>query len=181
MRLFVAIELEGPAKQEVLKVVEELSSRHKNAKFVEPENLHFTLKFLGGVDDSRLGDVINAIEGGVSNFKPFRLRVHGMGYFGSRRFAKVVWVGSAEGREEMVKLATELESHLSSFRRDERPPSPHMTICRPKGDTTELIGDVEKERSRDFGFMDVRSIKLKKSALTPKGAVYGDVRIFRLD
>lgn len=178
MRLFVALELDERTRSGILEVVEELSSRHKNAKFVGPENLHFTLKFLGEVDEKDVTAVEGAIAKSVGSTKPFKLHVHGLGYFGSRRFAKVVWVGTHEGRDEMVRLASELESSLSSFRKDERPPSPHITICRPKGETLKLIEDVEKMKSRDFGFMEANSIKLKKSALTPQGAVYGDVKEF---
>jgi len=180
IRMFIAIELGETVKSEIQEVVEELSSRHKNASWVGPSNLHFTMKFLGDVDDSRLGEVITAIEKSLIGFQPFRLQVHGLGYFGSRRFAKVLWVGTHEGREELVKLAAALDSSLSHIRKDERPPSPHITICRPKGETLALIEDVEKMKSRDFGIMDVKSVSLKKSTLTPRGAVYEDVKIFPL-
>ncbi len=188
MRLFVALELDERTRSGILEVVESLSSVHKNAKFVEPENLHFTLKFLGEVDEKDVTAVEEAIARSAGSTKSFRLHVHGLGYFGSRRFAKVVWAGTHEGREELVQLAKELDKNLSVFRKDERPPSPHITICRPKtgrgcgksGETLKLIEYIEKEKSRDFGEMEAKSIKLKKSTLTPKGAVYEDLREFTL-
>lgn len=178
MRLFVALEPDEKIRDGILEVVEELSSRHKNTRFVGPENLHFTLKFLGEVDEKDVTVVEGAIAKSVGSTKPFKLHVHGIGYFGSRRFAKVVWVGTHEGREELVRLASELDSNLSVFRRDEHQPSPHLTICRPKGETLKLIEDVEKMKARDFGTMNVEKIILKKSALMPKGAVYEDLKEF---
>jgi len=180
IRMFVAIELGETVKAGIQEVVDVLSSRHKNASWVGPGNLHFTMKFLGDIDEKDVTAVEEAIEKSLVGFQPFKLHVHGLGYFGSRRFAKVVWVGTHEGREELMKLADSLDENLSAFRKDERPPSPHITICRPKGETLALIENVEKMKSRDFGWMDVKSVALKKSTLTPKGAAYADVKKFIL-
>ena len=180
MRIFVAAELDEKVRQSILEVVGELSSRHKDGSFVSQENLHFTLKFLGDVDESRLNDVISSIEQSIAGIMPFRLHVRGLGYFGSRQFAKVVWVGTHEGRDSMIELSKRLDSNLSKFREDEQEPSPHITICRPRGQTSELIADVEAMKSRDFDEMEVKGVVLKKSTLTPKGAVYEDIKTFTL-
>ena len=180
MRLFVAIELADTAREEILKVVEELSAKHNKQRFVSPDNLHFTLKFLGEVPENKIAAVENAVAESVNGIKPFIVRTQGLGFFGSRRSARVVWVGTNKGREEIIQIARNLDSRLSAFRKDEREPSPHITICRPGGDTTKLIEDVEKMKYRELGEMLVTAIKLKKSTLTPKGAVYEDVRTFEL-
>jgi 2'-5' RNA ligase len=180
MRLFVAIELADTARLETLKVVEELSAVHNKQRFVSPDNLHFTLKFIGEVPEERVAAVEDAVAESVKGVKPFRVRTHGLGYFGSRRSARVVWIGTNKGREEIIQIARKLDSGLSSFRKDEREPSPHITICRPSGDTSKLIEDVEKMKSRELGEMVVTAIKLKKSTLMPKGAVYEDVKEFNL-
>ena len=180
MRLFVAIELDRHVKSGIQEVVDRLSAVHKNAKFVEPENLHFTVKFLGEVRDDRLEDVKKAISASVSGFRPFKVTVKGLGYFGNRKAAGAVWVGAEGGHDEMVRLASRLEAGLSKFRKEERQFSAHITICRPNGDTSKLIDDIEQLGSKDFGSMEVRSIKLKKSTLTPRGPVYDDVGEFAL-
>ena len=180
MRLFMALDLEEPAKSAMTEAMEELQAKHRGQKFTKPENLHYTLKFLGEAPSAQINGIIKATELSLKNFKPFKLHAKGLGYFGSRRYAKVVWAGAHEGREELVKIASELERNLSGIRKEEREPSLHLTICRPKGETIKLIEDIEKEKSRDFGWMEVKAIKLKKSMLDPKGAVYEDVKAFAL-
>lgn len=178
MRLFVALEPSEDVRSAILEVVEELSAIHKNARWVKPENLHFTLKFLDEVESSKLYDVMAAIEKSARAFQPFRLNVHGLGYFGRKRSANVVWVGCHEGRDDLLDLVRELEANLSKFRKEEREHSPHLTLCRCSGNTERLIDGVEKMKQRDFGAMEVRSVVLKKSDLTPRGAVYENIKVF---
>lgn len=178
MRLFVAIDAEGHVKSEIQEVVDVLSSRHKNCTWVAPDNLHFTLKFLGDIDEKDVTAIEDAIEKSLAGFKPFKINVHGLGYFGKRRAARVIWVGVHEGRDEMAGLASELEKKLSVFRGDDKPFNSHITICRPGGDTSKLVEDIEKEKQRSFGVMEVREVALKKSTLTQNGALYSDVKVF---
>jgi 2'-5' RNA ligase len=177
MRLFMAIEPDERTRRRIEATMAALSAKHK-ARFVEPKNLHFTLKFLGEVEDTKLADVVKGIEKSLMEAKQFRLHVKGMGHFGSRKFARVIWVGTMEGKEDMSRLSAVLEKNLSQFKQGEHDFSPHLTVCRPRGDTSALVGDVDNLNSEEFGEFAVNETKLKKSTLTPEGPVYEDVRAF---
>jgi 2'-5' RNA ligase len=187
----MAVDLDEPVRAAIQAVESELAAGHKGQRFVPAENLHFTLKFLGEVADESIPAIESCIRKAVEGFRPFSLRVQGMGHFGSRKFARVLWVGVRDGREEMARLSKELEKNLSTFKKSDKPPSsqpasagkfrsPHITICRPRNDTTALIQDIGIMKDRDFGAMDVKGISLKSSTLTPQGSVYEDVRAFAL-
>ena len=180
MRLFVAVDLDDTVRKNIQDVESELASKHNNQNFVKAENLHFTLKFLGEVDEKDVTPIGKGILAAVEASAPFDLRVSGMGRFGSRKFARIVWVGVREGREEMARLSAALEKSLSKFRPAGKSTCPHITICRAKGNTAALMDDVEKLKARDFGVLKVGSIKQKSSELNTRGAVYKDIAEFRL-
>jgi RNA 2',3'-cyclic 3'-phosphodiesterase len=180
MRLFIAIEPTEEIRQKIQEVVDGLSQKHKNQRFIGTNNLHFTLKFLGDVQESQLGALEQEITRSVRGMKPFSLHVSGMGHFGSRKFARTIWIGSREGSESFVGLAKSLEAGLASFKKGDMPPKPHITLCRPDGNTTSLMEDIDALKEHDFGTMEVRSVHLKSSILARGGAIYSDVKAFSL-
>ena len=182
MRLFVAIDLTEDVIRRLSSVQENLRSGDFDLKLVEPENLHLTLKFLGEVQDSQLGNVEKLVSGALSGFHPFTLSFHGIGYFGNGRYMKVIWAGVKEGRKEFINLANELETKLSFIRKDEHEPSPHLTIARVRSgrNTDRLSREVDSLRDVKVGEVRVKDVKLKQSVLTPQGPVYSDVKIFPL-
>ena len=182
MRLFVAIDLDENVIERLSSIQEKFSSSDFDLKLVEPENLHLTLKFLGELQDSKLGHVEKLVSEALSGFHSFTLSFHGIGYFGSGRYMKVIWAGVNEGRDEFISLANELEAKLSFIRKDEHEPSPHLTIARIRSgrNTDRLSREVDSLRDVKVGEVRVKEIKLKKSVLTPQGPVYSDVKVFQL-
>ncbi|RLG42822.1 MAG: RNA 2',3'-cyclic phosphodiesterase, partial [Thermoproteota archaeon] len=105
-----------------------------------------------------------------------RARLFGVGAFPSMSRPRVIWVGVEEGREELVRLMRWVDSRLRrlGFPREDREPHPHLTIARVKWlrDRESLKRVLSSLLSTDFGEIEVREIRLKKSTLTPKGPIY---------
>ncbi len=182
MRLFIAVELNDDVMGRISSIQERLRSGDFDIKFVERGNLHLTLKFLGEVNESGLERIERLISQSVKDFHAFSLSFHGIGYFGSAGHMSVIWAGVKEGSKDFVDIAKALEKELSSVRKEEREPSPHLTIARVKsGRNVQRLGrEVDSLRDVKVGEVRVKEIKLKKSVLTPEGPVYSDVKTFAL-
>jgi 2'-5' RNA ligase len=182
MRLFVAVELEGNLRDKAAEIENKIKECGCDVKLVEPENLHFTVKFLGEVREEHVKDIESKISGALENIKGFKLGLEGVGYFGSPKHISVLWIGLHEGREEFVKLTEEIGRSLSHIRREERKPSPHLTIGRVKSGTgrEKLLEAISSMKHVKLGEMDVKFVKLKRSMLAPEGPAYSDVKTFEL-
>ena len=178
MRLFIAIDLNEEVRGNIKAVQRKLG--HEGLKLVEPENLHLTLKFLGEVPESDLHKIESSISDSVKGLNEFKLSFHGVGYFGSERFMKVIWAGVDSGKEQFISLARSLEERLSFVRKEEREPSPHLTIARVNSTSPKLAHEIASLKGVKLGEIRVKEISLKKSVLTPQGPIYSDVKAFPL-
>lgn len=175
MRSFIAIDVPLELRQKIAGLQSEIATY--DVKLVEPQNMHFTLKFLGEVDESVLTSVTAKLKEDASNFKPFDAVIKGLGVFPGLNYMRVIWLGC----EDIFNLQQAVEDALSSISKKEKP-SPHLTIARVRSpkDKDKLIAFVEKNKNIEIGSFVVDEIKLKKSTLTPKGPVYEDVEIVKL-
>lgn len=183
VRSFIAVDVDEPdLVAEIVKIQEQIASSSARIKLVERQNLHFTLKFLGDVEESRLDVVKTTMEKVLKEFRPFSMYLRGLGAFPRINRPNVIWVGVEDGREVFVEIAKKLDNALSKhgFRREGRRFEPHLTIARVKGYSGDLpevirrIGDVE------VGQLKVDEVRLKKSTLTPKGPIYDTLHAVRL-
>ncbi|WP_309493619.1 RNA 2',3'-cyclic phosphodiesterase [Candidatus Hecatella orcuttiae] len=178
IRSFISVDVED--RQLVERLVElqqTLRQTGADLKLVEPENLHFTLRFLGELSPSTLKAVVEEL--GKLRFQPFPVRLQGLGAFPSVRRINVVWVGMSEGAEKLGEIAKNLEAGL---RRIGIPPdpkgfSPHLTLARVKtGKNREELSRLLAQHSQTpVGRMEVKAVRLKRSILTPKGPRYSTV------
>ncbi|MEM2902589.1 MAG: RNA 2',3'-cyclic phosphodiesterase [Candidatus Bathyarchaeia archaeon] len=180
VRSFIAIDLTvEDAVKRIAEAQAALKACGADLKLVEPENLHFTLKFLGELSSKEVEDVKEAL--GEVVFKPFKITLENVGFFPNANYIRVVWVGVSEGVEALQKVAAEVERRIveKGFPRDERGFSPHLTIARVKPSRARegLLRTVEAWRGRVFGSQEVWEVKLKKSDLTPSGPVYTDLYV----
>ncbi len=175
IRTFVAVDLEDPhIAAKIGEVQRGIEATDNGVKSVELENLHITLKFLGSVDEALVPEIARALEG--PDVAPFRARLFGVGAFPNMSRPRVIWVGVEEGREELVRLMMWVDSRLRrlGFPKEDREPHPHLTIARVKWlrDRESLRRVLSSLLSTDFGEIEVREMRLKKSTLTPKGPIY---------
>ena len=181
MRLFVAIEL--PA--ELRRLLEERSNTlssliHSDIiRWVRPEGIHLTLKFLGDVSSEKLEAVKEVISTVGPHFSPFEYSVGGLGCFPNMRRLRVLWVGVEERSGSLQALQAEIERGYQTlgFEKERRPFHPHLTLGRvrrgarhPEHQTiADTIASVEQ---LSLGEYRAEDICLYRSELKPTGAVY---------
>ena len=175
MRCFIAVDIEPQLKHSVEKLQAEL--RGLDNKLVEPENLHFTMKFLGEVNEATVNKVKTILKGVVSRYKPFSVTLKGVGVFPSEKFVRVVWVGG----EELTSMQEDINARLAALFKKEKP-SPHLTIARVRSQKylSKIVDFIKVHKNEEIGTMHISELKLKKSVLTREGAVYEDVAVFKL-
>jgi 2'-5' RNA ligase len=174
VRSFIAVELAPELLSSVLGLQREILATGADMKGVEPENIHFTLKFLGEIPKSTVDAVIECMN--RLDFKSFEIEVAGVGCFPTNRNPRVVWIGVASGLENFASLAKQLEKCLIGigFKPERERFTAHLTIGRVRSgrNKSELLKKLGEVLNAEIGRMTVNSIKLKKSTLTPKGPVY---------
>lgn len=184
MRCFVAVDLDQDLRDKVVDLQKELAGL--DTKLVEPENLHFTLKFLGEVDEG----VVNKIKGLLMKLaageEPFKIDVGGVGVFPSEKFIRVVWLGAPE----LTNLQVDVNESLFSLFKKETPKQNdakrqsvvHLTLARVRSQKyeDEILEFTGRNKNIKIGRMQVKNIKLKKSNVTMNGPVYEDVEIFEM-
>ncbi len=175
IRSFIAIDVDDEEViGKILEVQREILASNARLKVVERDNLHFTLKFLGNVEESRLDLVKSALANIVSNYHPFTMQLHGIGAFPRISRPNVVWVGVLDGREIFIEIAKNLDRSLAKlgFKRETKSFEPHLTIARVKGYLGNLPEILRKISDVEIGKIEVNEVRLKKSTLTPKGPIY---------
>lgn len=182
MRVFVAIDLNEELIDRIIETENELKRNDIDVKFVDPENLHLTLKFLSEVREEKIPEIEQSLSEALNGFKQFRMKINGFGYFGKPDYMRTLWLGIKEGREDIIEIVKELNKRLNHIRKDDYDPSPHLTIGRVKSGKNKEILLRESERLKDvnIGEMLVKEIKLKNSVLTEKGPIYSDLKVFIL-
>ena len=180
IRSFIAIELPGDLKLAIPRLQEQLKSGSRApAKWVNPENTHLTLKFLGNIDIAVVDNIQSALREAARGIPAIKLGAEGLGTFPNSNRVQVVWVGLTGELDKLQKLQQRIDKELSplGFPAEKRAFSPHLTIARLRdratvNDRQEIGRLVEKtnfESSLDFY---VNSINLMKSQLTREGPIY---------
>ena len=186
-RCFLAIDIDSDLIQNIVKVQEEFKNTNNNVKYVEEENLHFTLKFFGDIDKDKIFEVKNCILKVLNeiNFKDNfsnEISIKGIGTFPNKNYMKVLWVG-CENSEFITKLhdALDLEFKKIGFKLDKQFKT-HITIGRIRNlkDKNEFKSKIEKLENFEIGNMNIEKISLKISELTPKGPIYSNIKVFEL-
>lgn len=175
IRSFVSIDIDDESVlSNVTSVMSSLSSIGGDLKLVERENIHFTLKFLGNIDQGKLAEVKSKLS--QVRFEPFQLEIKGAGAFPSLKRMSVIWVGVGEGwsNAEQIFEQTEKVLHEAGFSRETRPFSPHVTIARVRsGRKLDEIGVfLTHLADESFGRFTIQGIRLKQSILSPSGPKY---------
>lgn len=191
IRAFVAVELPDDIKQ-MLSDVEILLKRRmtnllgskwaeRSLKWVSPESVHITLKFLGYVAPERIVAIEEALRRVAENQRAFTLALDGLGVFPSFTKPRVIWVGVKGDLERLASLQTQVEVALANlgFPGEKRPFSPHLTLARVRETASigelRLIGQAVKEPppvSIDGRAVPVRRVSLMRSELSRHGARY---------
>jgi len=184
MRLFVAIPLAEEVRACLGAVQGRLQASGADIKWVEPENLHLTVSFLGDHAETALPDLEAVWESIASETAAFRIRVRGGSSFPKRGpTVKTVWVGVPEGGEAWKALVQRAEPWLLPFGvPHEGGLVPHITLGRVRSDRQmeALRTALAAEAQTDCGEQAADRLELIKSTLDPRGATYETLRTWQL-
>lgn len=176
VRTFIAIKLTPEIISNISRVQEELKRTDAQVKWVEPDNIHLTLKFLGYITKEELEKVKLATREALKPLAPLEVRVYGLSAFPKIEYPRVIWVGIDRGREVLKRIASNLEERLAiiGFVKEKRPFSPHLTLGRVKSSKgrERLIEAFIKLKASNLGNMRVTQISIMKSELKPQGPIY---------
>jgi 2'-5' RNA ligase len=177
IRTFIAVGLDSALRDRCVALQEKLSRSGTEVKWVERENIHVTLLFLGEVDDRELPALCKAVAAVAKGHAGFALSLQGVGCFPHARRPRVVWAGLGLGTAELVALHDALEPpllELGCYRREERQYTPHVTLGRVQGDgdAAALAQALSGFNNWQGGEMDVDAIRVMASELTRDGPIY---------
>ena len=176
MRTFIAFDLTEETKQGLTSLQSELKKSQADVKWVEPKNIHLTLKFLGEISEQQVDQVREVLNKISSHFKPYEITLSGVGAFPKLEHPRVVWVGIDSGKNETKRIAGVLSAELEKvgFQKEDREFKSHLTIGRVRGSKNK---DTLKSTIQSISFapqskIPVNHITLYQSTLTPQGPIY---------
>ena len=182
MRAFMAVEVNKGLVNKILEIQKMLAEANALVKFVEPENLHFTFKFLGDITPEKGEAIVEMAEEKVKNYSPFDINIQGTGVFPNLGYIKVIWLG-VEEPDTFSQMQEDFDKEFVKMGfNKERSYIPHLTVGRVKGvQNKELLLSVVKElEDIEVGTMKVDKLILKESDLTPVGPIYTDLKLIKL-
>jgi 2'-5' RNA ligase len=188
VRSFIAIELPSEIRAELASLEERLKARrHPFVKWVGPEGIHLTLKFLGSIALTTVPQIIEAVTKIAQPVSPFRLQMGGLGVFPNWQRPQVVWVGIGGEVAKLATLQRDMEAALAplGFPPESRSFKAHLTLGRLRERTSpkdrqkfgEWVTSIKLETSLSF---EVNALSLMKSQLTPSGAIYSQLASIEL-
>jgi len=181
IRTFVAIELDDALKAAIRQVQDELKRAPvaRIGRWVSPDGIHLTLKFLGDVSSGRVPEITQAIERGCRSSAPFPISLTRPGFFPNAHRLRVVWVGVDGDVETLLRLQRSVESELDAigFPPERRGFQPHLTLARIRdyarpAEREEMAKRIGATQVDEAVSMLARQVHLIRSERRPTGAVY---------
>lgn len=175
MRLFLAVFPPAEIQHAAFGVIEALRRPGDGVSWVKPENLHYTLRFIGELGEDGARRVAEAATEAAEKSRAFAAALGGLGAFPNPRRARVIWIGMSAGGEALVALAHDLDRALAKrgFGAPDKPFSAHLTLGRvrePGRDWTETLAEpVPADQPARFS---VDRICVVESQLSPRGSIY---------
>lgn len=180
MRLFVALSIPLDVRENLAALIQNLRRADAQPRWVNSENLHVTLKFIGEVESEKVPAICEALAA-IRVAQPVKIEFRNVGFFPNPRRPSVVWIG-IEGPPSLAVLAAEVNRVLASIAipREEKPFVPHLTIARFKENrlSPALQAEIEEWNDHNYGSFTTREIHLIESRLKSSGAEYTTLRSF---
>jgi 2'-5' RNA ligase len=187
LRLFVAVHLPEAWIAALAESQDALRRARLNLRYVRPESIHLTLKFLGEVESRRLNQVTAALNGPATTQRPFALQMDTLGTFGAARRPRVVWAGLRGDLTALAGLAAAVDRALApaGFPPESRAFRPHLTLARvperlPVEDAQRILPAVAGLELSAVAALEVDAYTLVRSELGPGGARYTSLQSWPL-
>lgn len=174
-RIFIAVNFPVEIKQAINSIIDKIKNSEPNIKWVDLDNTHITLAFLGWVTEKEIARATVILKQISKNFKIFKINLGNIGFFPSINTARVVWIGSGENLN-ILNIQNNLNKQLtiSGLKTEDRLFTPHLTIGRVKKDkkikNTDKILAISKKI--DIGEVIVSNIDIMESVLKKSGPEY---------
>ena len=179
MRLFIAIDL----PEAITERLSTMSCGLPGARWVQPEQMHLTLRFIGEVDGTMFKDIQDSLAG--IRFESFAIQLQDVGFFPPRKKPKVVWAGlGEEGREQLIRLRNHIESAMVELglEPEGRKYAPHITLARLHNTPANRVGRFLEQHSMFFmPSFRVNGFTLYSSVLNERGARHYIEQVYPLD
>ena len=144
MRLFVALDFSAEVRRKLSELIAGLKSQFPKARWVRPEGMHVTLKFIGFVDEAKAESIAGVLRD-VRVSQPVEMTFRGVGFFPNERRPRVVWCG-VEGSPNLAELAGEIERVLVPLGIE----AESSVVCAPfDARAPEVFRGRERDRPRD--------------------------------
>lgn len=193
MRLFLALDLDESIREKIIRFLDDLRGSAPDARWVRPESLHVTLKFVGPWPDQRLPEMQRALR--TVHFAAFEIHLRDYGFFPAPEAPRVFWIG-IHGGSHLSSLAAAIDAQIATLgvAREEHPFTPHLTLARRSGGSG-VPGKNDNDRFNrtftrlqeklaitqpNFGAMTARQFFLYRSELSPTGSRYTKLFAFPL-
>ena len=187
IRSFIAIELPDELRQKLVELETRLKSGgHTQVRWVNPSNIHLTLKFLGDIAADKVGEITGVMEEAVRGLPPFVLEVKDPGVFPNPKRVRVAWVGLGGEVDKLLQLQQNLESNLNplGFAPEARAFTAHLTLARVNEQASPLerqrFGELVTGTRFEAGNIKVDAVSLMRSQLSRAGAIYSRLSLVRL-
>lgn len=175
MRLFIAMPLPENVEKALEKIIFVFSREEARVKWVDPKNIHLTLKFLGETDEKLIPSISDAVGRVAQKYNPVTGFIDTVGGFPNLKRPRVIWTGFSKPPGILAKIAGEIEDDMVplGFEKEDRPFKSHLTLGRVKdprklGRLPETINGYQVVPEK----VEFDRIVLFKSTLTPKGPLY---------
>jgi len=179
MRSFIAIEPSLQIKNYLSRIQDKLKTGGIDIKWVNPRDIHLTLKFLGDIEDAILDKITGILEAVSCGKSAFPMRLSSLGAFPDINFPRILWIGIDKGDQKVKEIVKDLEGRTSrlGIPKEEKAFFSHLTIgrARPGLNRRKLVeiltilkNEIAKEELESY----VTKLTLFKSTLTPQGPIY---------
>ena len=177
IRSFLAFELPYNIKKMVRQVSEHIRRANLNVRWVNVDNIHLTVVFMGNIREEDIPAIKGQIRKACMEFGPFDIELNGLGVFPNVQRPRVLWLGLDGDIERMSSLKSALQELLKPFgiKEEKRSFRPHLTMGRfrkpNRGDST-LDNIISQYKDLDGPVCQLKELIMFKSELKREGAEY---------
>jgi 2'-5' RNA ligase len=181
VRLFIAMDIPEEVRNAVRDFISKLARTAHGARWVRPEGMHLTLKFIGEAKPETVEQIKSQLHD-VRSAAPVEVRFQGVGFFPNARRPRVLWVG-IESSANLAELADGIEKRMETLGipRESRAFKPHLTLARfdPQKPPGHLGEEIDRLGAPEFGSACTAEFHLYQSVLKRSGAEYRRLESFQ--
>ena len=175
LRTFIAIKLDETTIKKLSLIQNDFKKTGADVKWVAPQNIHLTLKFLGDTSEDKIPSLRQVLEKAVAGTSPFLLELTHTGAFPTHEHPQVIWIGITDGKTKLLELASRIEEELFivGIPKEKRSFDAHVTLGRVRSSlNTFALTKLLKVYSFPAFAQEVKKIYFLKSTLTSHGPIY---------